>query len=83
MQENQELGKAIEGIVRAILGWDGEKELSYDANLFFDTGLDSLSAIQLYYGLEEKFGVELPSSVLYEYQTIASIADFINKSRRQ
>jgi acyl carrier protein len=47
-----------------------------------EAGLDSIGAIQLRDSLADVFAIDLPTTVVYDYPTIASIADFIASSRR-
>ena len=40
-------------------------------------GLDSLSSVELRNSLEERLGVQLPSTLVFDYPTISSIAGFV------
>ncbi|KAA1242945.1 acyl carrier protein [Aquimarina sp. RZ0] len=40
-------------------------------------GLDSMSAIMISGDIEEKFNIELPSTILWDYPTINDILDYL------
>jgi acyl carrier protein len=42
-----------------------------------EAGLDSLSAVELRNSLEAKLGVELPTTLVFDYPTMASLAGFL------
>jgi len=54
----QEIIKTVNGIFQEVFELDAEK-LTPDATLFDQLGLDSLDAVDLVAGLQERFGVSL------------------------
>lgn len=44
---------------------------------FAELGLSSLRAVELVAELEDEFDVELPSTLIYDYPTLNSVAPFI------
>jgi acyl carrier protein len=62
----------VTGAVKDILG----VELTAEAPLMA-SGLDSLGATDLRKGLVDKTGLELPSTLVFDYPTISALSDFI------
>ena len=46
-------------------------------------GLDSLGAVELRNGLESRLGIELPSTLVFDYPTVGSIAGFIQSQMQE
>ena len=44
---------------------------------FFDLGLDSLTALELKNGLQESLGCALPSTLTFDYPTVAALMDYL------
>jgi acyl carrier protein len=44
---------------------------------FLEAGLDSLSAVELCDAVAAAIGIELPSTVVFDYPSVAAISDFI------
>jgi acyl carrier protein len=65
--------EAIAGIWSETLGRDG---LDLDADLF-DLGASSLAAIRVAARLEERFGVRVPVSAVFDFPTIAGQAAYV------
>lgn len=51
-------------------------DIAHDAD-FFDLGGDSLMTLEMILKLEEVFGIELPVTMIYDYPTVASLAEAI------
>jgi acyl carrier protein len=62
--------------VGSILGFDLSREIQLDRGLF-DMGMDSLMAVELKGRLERSLGVQLPSTLTFNYPTIKALADFL------
>ena len=63
----------VQDAVRAVLG---TTDTSIDQPLMA-AGLDSLSSVELRNSLEERLGVQLPSTLVFDYPTISSIVAFL------
>lgn len=61
-------------IVGSVLGNSGP--VAVDRG-FFDMGLDSLMAVELKTQLEKRFGVSLPTTLTFNYPTVASLSEFL------
>ena len=48
---------------------------------FFDLGGDSITAIQLQYAINDRFDVQLPSSVLFDFPTVRSFAGLLDAEK--
>ena len=64
----------LRSIIEAML----DTHLSLDQP-FMEAGLDSLSAVELRSMLIEKFGIELPATVMFDYASIQALAEYILK----
>ncbi|HEU5422792.1 MAG TPA: acyl carrier protein, partial [Nitrolancea sp.] len=62
-------------IVARVLGLH-ETALEPDSR-FFESGMDSLTAVETRHRLERELDVELPSTVVFDYPTPAAVADHI------
>ncbi|MDC1215733.1 KR domain-containing protein, partial [bacterium] len=62
----------IAGCVRSILGTD----VAIDAPLI-DAGLDSLSAVELNDAISSAVGIELPSTIMFDYPSVGAMSDFV------
>ncbi|HET7035960.1 MAG TPA: beta-ketoacyl reductase, partial [Thermomicrobiaceae bacterium] len=69
------LTKHIVAIVARVLGLH-ETALEPDSR-FFESGMDSLTAVETRHRLERELDVELPSTVVFDYPTPAAVADHI------
>ncbi|MFI0480115.1 type I polyketide synthase [Actinomadura sp. 9N215] len=63
------------GTVTAVLGLDGG-DLDPEAG-FFDLGMDSVMALGVRTRLEDDLGLDLPSTLTFEYPTTARLAEFL------
>ena len=68
-----EVQAAVQAAVRSILGAEvGASEPLMAA------GLDSLGAVELYSSLQQRLGVQLPSTLVFDYPTVAALTEFLS-----
>ncbi len=68
-----EVQAAVQAAVRSILGADvGASEPLMAA------GLDSLGAVELHSSLQQRLGVQLPSTLVFDYPTVAALTEFLS-----
>ena len=65
----------VAAVIRSILGADVGTEAPLVA-----AGLDSLSSVELRNSLEAKLGLELPSTLVFDYPTMSAMTGFIASS---
>ncbi|MDG4765029.1 type I polyketide synthase [Solwaraspora sp. WMMD406] len=64
--------------VASVLHFDSVDDIEVDAR-FVELGLDSLAAVELKNALESVFQVPLPTSILFDYPAVGSLAAFIGE----
>jgi acyl carrier protein len=70
------LEERLSAQVAQVLGWGPERVV--DAKLgFFDTGMDSLTSLELRNLIQRSFGCALPSTVAFDYPTIEALAGYL------
>ncbi|MEZ4644657.1 MAG: type I polyketide synthase [Chloroflexota bacterium] len=70
------LRRHVRAVVAAILGFAEADSFEADAG-FFKMGMDSVMAVQLRTRLEVDLGCTLPTTVAFEYPTVARLTDFL------
>ncbi|MES2946432.1 MAG: SDR family NAD(P)-dependent oxidoreductase, partial [Pseudomonadota bacterium] len=70
---------AVRQTVAEVLGHEDASVLSSTQGLF-DLGLDSLLAVRLRSTLEARFGLSVPTAILFSYPTIGALADWLASS---
>ncbi|MGA5898980.1 SDR family NAD(P)-dependent oxidoreductase [Streptomyces venetus] len=68
----------VEALVREVLGLRDGHRLGRRRGLF-EQGLDSLTAVTLRRRMEEDFGVELPTPIVFERPTVAALASYLSE----
>ena len=69
-----DVGKELQAIVEAMLGAAVPAEQP-----LMEAGLDLLSAVELRNALGDKFGMELPATVMFDYPSAAALTAFITE----
>ncbi|WP_229493589.1 AMP-binding protein [Massilia arenae] len=64
-----------------LYGLDGGVETLGDDQPFAEVGLDSLSAMPVALALERQTGMAINAEILYEYQTVAQLAAYLDARR--
>jgi acyl carrier protein len=64
-----------------LYGLDGGVETLGDDQPFAEVGLDSLSAMPVALELERQTGMAINAEILYEYQTVAQLAAYLDARR--
>lgn len=72
------LFEQIKEVVIDTLGCE-ESQVSVETRLMEDLGADSLDAVELNMALEDRFGMEIPDSVLLKVKTIGDILEYYKK----
>ena len=68
----------IQGEVAKVLGMDRHHPLDPQQKLF-EMGMDSLMALELKNRIQAELGCSLPSTLVFNYPTVQSIADYLAK----
>ncbi|GAX72978.1 hypothetical protein CEUSTIGMA_g431.t1, partial [Chlamydomonas eustigma] len=70
----------VQGIVRSVIGSSTSVEINPEEPLM-SIGLDSLGAVELRNKLEVEMGVQLPSTLVFDYPTVSAITALIVSQR--
>ncbi len=63
----------VQAAIQAVLG-----EVLGDMQPFMAGGLDSLGAVELRNSLQSQLGLELPSTLVFDYPTVTALVDFLH-----
>lgn len=75
-------GESVKAFIKRIIAAKiakGEAELDQNQN-FYDMGLDSVMLIELEKTIEKKMNVSYYPTILFEYNTIRKLTDYLNES---
>ncbi|MBN3033009.1 MAG: acyl carrier protein [Candidatus Saganbacteria bacterium] len=70
---NDELRNDIRKLVAKIIKLPEEK-ITFEADLFSDLGVDSLSAVAIFAALDKQYGIEVPEERLKNIRTLNDLA---------
>jgi acyl carrier protein len=69
--------RAVRDVAAKVLGVARPQEIRRDQG-FFDLGMDSLSSVEVRNRLQNTFGLNLPTTLAFDYPTVEKLADFLN-----
>ncbi|MFI9245144.1 SDR family NAD(P)-dependent oxidoreductase [Streptomyces sp. NPDC053086] len=75
-QVDGDSSRRVEEHVAAVLGLSADQPLARRRGLF-DQGLDSLTAVELRDRLAAEFGLELPTTIVFEKPTVEALSEFL------
>lgn len=73
---------SVETRVRQVIvdsGCIGEENITNSAKLMDDLGLDSLDVVEVFMGLEDEFGIEIPDDDMDACTTVQGVVAYINE----
>ncbi|MFZ5894826.1 MAG: SDR family NAD(P)-dependent oxidoreductase [Myxococcota bacterium] len=70
------LEERLSAQVAQVLGWGPDRVVDTKQG-FFDTGMDSLTSLELRNLIQRSFGCALPSTVAFDYPTIEALAGYL------
>ncbi|WP_455568560.1 type I polyketide synthase [Streptomyces netropsis] len=77
-ERGQALLDLVQELVTTVLGHDSRAPIGPDSS-FHNIGFDSLTAVELRNLLAVHIGVKLPATLVYDYPTLASLADHLRE----
>ncbi|GHG75495.1 type I polyketide synthase [Streptomyces griseocarneus] len=77
-ERGQALLELVQELVTTVLGHDSRASIGPDSS-FHSIGFDSLTAVELRNLLAVHIGVKLPATLVYDYPTLASLADHLRE----
>ena len=72
--------EALKKVTAAILGMDPD-EIEMDMTFLTDLGADSLDLYQIFMGVEEATGLQIPTEGLDKITTVREAVEWIEKAR--
>ncbi len=70
----------IREIVVEQLGVD-EDMVELDTNIMKDLEADSLDAVEIILGIEEKFGIDIPDEEAEKFETVRDLVDYVESHK--
>lgn len=74
--ERYSLEQKVKGVINQSMNFTDE-ELTNDANLRNDLGVDSLDAVEIIMCIEKKFDISIPDDVVEKLGTVNDIVDYL------
>lgn len=72
--------EALKKVAAAVLGMDPD-EIEMDMTFLTDLGADSLDLYQIFMGVEEETGLQIPTEGLDKITTVREAVEWIEKAR--
>jgi myxalamid-type polyketide synthase MxaB len=77
LERRTAINEAIRARIAALLHFDGIEDISPHGR-FLELGVDSLTAVEMKNALESMFRTQLPTSAVFDYPTVAQLAEYID-----
>ena len=77
----EDVVQAIVNVFQQVLYLNNE-DLSVDSQ-FIEMGIDSINAVQVTEGVNQKFALSLPTSIMFEFDSIAKVAAYVSEHLQQ
>lgn len=73
----------FEGVKKVVIESIGEeKEISENATIVEELGLDSLDIVEMLMALEEEFEISIDDSVAEKFVKVSDVIDYIEKAKK-
>ncbi|RRD47853.1 acyl carrier protein [Tessaracoccus sp. OH4464_COT-324] len=80
MASTEEIRSAIAEIVNDVAGVAVE-DVQLDKSFIEDLGVDSLSMVEVIYGCEERFGIEIPDEDSKSLKTVGDAVAYVERAQ--